>query len=87
MEWRVGLVHDNRRTGGAERVTEALYEKVIPADLYSTLAVRERLSRGLRAAPSRVTWTSGCCLKQKRFRHHSLFHPIACRTCGPGVMI
>ncbi len=78
MEWRVALFHDNlAQMGGAERVTEALYETLIPADLYSTLAVRERLSRGLRAAPLRVTWMQWLPFKAKLFRHYFLFYPIA----------
>ena len=63
--------------GGAERVTEVLYETLPGADLFSTLSVPERLSPALREAGVRNSWMQRLPGKGKLFRHYFLLYPVA----------
>lgn len=76
--FRIALFHDNlAQMGGAERVTEVLHATLPGADLFSTLAVTERLSPNLQAAKARTTWMQWLPKKAKLFRHYFLLYPIA----------
>lgn len=78
---RIALFHDNlAQMGGAERVTEVLHKTLPGADLFTTLAVPERLSPHLRAANARTTWMQRLPAKAKFFRHYFLFYPLAVQT-------
>lgn len=75
---RTALVHDNfAQMGGAEKVAETLYRLLPKADLYSTLAVRERLSMDLQRAEIRTTWMQRLPRLQKYYRHYFLLYPFA----------
>lgn len=75
---RVALVHDNfAQMGGAEKVAETLYRLLPEADLYSTLAVRERLSAELQRAEIRTTWMQRLPRLQNYYRHYFLLYPFA----------
>ena len=76
--FRIALFHDNlAQMGGAERVTEVLHKTLPGADLYSTLAVTERLSPHLQAANARTTWMQRLPNKAKLFRHYFPLYPLA----------
>lgn len=78
MAPRVAVFHDNlAQMGGAERVTEALHKAFPGADLYTTLAVPERLSPYLRGAAARTTWMQWLPRKADFFRHYFLLYPFA----------
>lgn len=78
LKLRIALFHDNfAQMGGAERVTEVLYETLPGADLFSTLSVPERLSPTLRDAGVRTTWMQRLPSKAKLFRHYFLLYPVA----------
>ena len=79
--FRIALFHDNlAQMGGAERVTEVLYKTLPGADLFSTLAVTERLSPDLQAAKARTTWMQRLPSKAKLFRHYFPLYPLAVET-------
>jgi glycosyltransferase involved in cell wall biosynthesis len=63
--------------GGAERVTEALLETLPDADLFTTFAVPERISPGLRNAHPRTTWMQKLPGKASLYRHYFLLYPFA----------
>lgn len=80
---RIALFHDNfAQMGGAERVTEALYEALPGAELHSTLAVEEKLSPKLRAAGVRTSWMQWLPAKAKLFRHYFLLYPFAVESAN-----
>ncbi len=75
---RTALVHDNfAQMGGAERVAEVLGGLLPGADIFTTLAVRERLSVGLRAATIQTTWMQRLPALQRLYRHYFLLYPFA----------
>ena len=75
---RIAVVHDNfAQMGGAERVAEEIYKLLPGAALYSTLALPELLSSGLREAKIRTTWMQHLPALQRYFRHYFLFYPLA----------
>jgi glycosyltransferase involved in cell wall biosynthesis len=75
---QIALVHDNfAQMGGAEKVAEALYRLLPDAQLYSTLAVPERLSATLRQAPLRTSWMQHLPALQQYYRHYFLLYPLA----------
>ena len=78
LKLRIALFHDNfAQMGGAERVTEVLYETLPGADLFSTLSVPERLSPTLREAGVRNTWMQRLPARAKLFRAYFLLYPFA----------
>lgn len=75
---RIALVHDNfAQMGGAEKVAEVLYRLLPEADLFSTLAVRKRLSAELQRAEIRTTWMQRLPRLQDYYRHYFLLYPFA----------
>ncbi len=75
---RIAIVHDYlAQTGGAERVTEAIHQSLPEADLYTTLAVPERISPYLRWLGAKTTWMQALPAKSKYYRHYFLFYPSA----------
>ena len=65
------------QNGGAERVTEAIHQTLPQADLYTTLAVPERISPYLRQLAPKTTWMQNLPAKAKLYRHYFLFYPFA----------
>jgi glycosyltransferase involved in cell wall biosynthesis len=63
--------------GGAERVTEALHQTLPDADLYTTLAVPEKLSPYLRQANPHTSWMQSLPAKARLFRHYFMLYPFA----------
>jgi glycosyltransferase involved in cell wall biosynthesis len=75
---RIALFQDYlAQNGGAERVTEAIHQALPEADLYTTLAVPERISPYLRWLGARTTWMQALPAKSKLFRHYFLLYPFA----------
>jgi len=75
---QIALVHDNfAQMGGAEKVAEALYKLLPEPTLYSTLAVRERLSPALQRAHINTTWMQWLPRLQRYYRHYFLLYPFA----------
>ena len=65
------------QNGGAERVTEAIHQTLPEADLFTTLAVPERISPYLQGLRPKTTWMQTLPAKSKLFRHYFLFYPFA----------
>ena len=65
------------QNGGAERVTEAIHQTLPEADLFTTLAVPERISPYLQGLGPKTTWMQTLPAKSKLFRHYFLFYPFA----------
>lgn len=75
---RVALFHDYlAQNGGAERVTEAIHQALPEADLYTTLAVPERISPYLRWLGAKTSWMQALPAKSKLYRHYFLLYPLA----------
>ncbi len=75
---RIALIHDNfAQMGGAERVAEELYNLLPSATLFSTLAVRERLSAGLRKTEIHTSWMQHLPSLDRYYRHYFLLYPWA----------
>lgn len=78
---RVALFHDNfAQMGGAERVSEALFEALPGSDVLTTLAVEEKLSPRLKEHGVRTSWMQRLPSKAKFFRHYFLLYPFAIET-------
>jgi glycosyltransferase involved in cell wall biosynthesis len=74
---KIALFHDYlAQNGGAERVTEAIHQALPEADLFTTLAVPERISPYLRRLDPRTTWMQTLPAKSKLFRHYFLLYPF-----------
>ncbi len=65
------------QNGGAERVTEAIHQALPEVDLYTTLAVPEKISPYLRDAEPKTTWMQALPAKSKLYRHYFLLYPLA----------
>jgi glycosyltransferase involved in cell wall biosynthesis len=65
------------QNGGAERVTEAIHQALPEADLFTTLAVPDRISPYLRELNPKTTWMQTLPAKAKFYRHYFLFYPFA----------
>lgn len=63
--------------GGAERVAEVLYGLLPGATLYSTLAMREHLTAGLRDVEIRTSWMQRLPGLKKYYRHYFMLYPFA----------
>jgi glycosyltransferase involved in cell wall biosynthesis len=63
--------------GGAERVTEALHQTLPEADLYTTFAIREKLSPYLRETNPKTSWMQLLPAKSKLYRHYFMLYPFA----------
>ncbi len=75
---KIALVQDYlAQVGGAEKVYESLHNILPEADLCSTLAVREKLTNGLRQARIRTTWMQNLPSPERYFRHYFLLFPFA----------
>jgi glycosyltransferase involved in cell wall biosynthesis len=75
---KVALFQDYlAQMGGAERVTEALHRALPGSDLYTTLAVPERISPYLRELHPKTTWMQFLPAKAKLYRHYFLLYPFA----------
>lgn len=74
---RIAVFHDYlAQNGGAERVTEAIHQALPEADLYSTLAVPERISPYLRWLGAKTTWMQALPAKARLYRHYFLLYPF-----------
>lgn len=75
---RIALFQDYlAQNGGAERVTEAIHQTLPEADLYTTLAVPEKVSPYLRWLGAKTTWMQALPAKSKLYRHYFLLYPFA----------
>ena len=75
---RIALFQDYlAQNGGAERVTEAIHQTLPEADLYTTMAVPEKISPYLRWLGAKTTWMQALPAKSKLFRHYFLLYPLA----------
>jgi glycosyltransferase involved in cell wall biosynthesis len=75
---RIALFQDYlAQNGGAERVTEAIHQTLPEADLFTTLAVPEKVSPYLRWLGAKTTWMQALPAKAKLYRHYFLLYPLA----------
>jgi glycosyltransferase involved in cell wall biosynthesis len=74
------FVHDNFvQVGGGERVAEELARLLPDADIFSTVAIPERLSPYLRSRGVKTTWLQHLPWMRQLYRHYFLLYPIAAR--------
>ena len=75
---KVAVVHDYfTQLGGAERVAEVLYRILPNADLYTTVALPERLPSGLRDVPVATSWMQSLPGMKKFYRQYFLLYPFS----------
>ena len=75
---RIALVHDYFiQMGGAERVAEALHQIFPAAPLYTTVALAERLTPGLRDAAIHTSFMQHMPAVENKFRQYFLLYPWA----------
>ncbi len=75
---RIALFQDYlAQNGGAERVTEAIHRTLPEAELYTTMAVPDRISPYLRNLEATTTWMQALPAKAKLYRHYFLLYPLA----------
>ncbi len=75
---RIALVHDYFiQMGGAERVAEALHQLLPGAPLYTTVAMTERFTPGLRDAAVHTSWMQHLPAIESNFRQYFLLYPFA----------
>ena len=75
---RIALVHDYFiQMGGAERVAEALHQIFPAAPLYTTVALAERLTTGLRDAAIHTSFMQHMPAVENKFRQYFLLYPWA----------
>ena len=75
---RIALVHDYFiQMGGAERVAEALHQIFPTSPLYTTVALAERLTPGLRDAAIHTSFMQHMPAIENKFRQYFLLYPWA----------
>ena len=75
---RIAVFHDNfAQMGGAEKVAEEIYNLLPGAEMHSTVAVPEVLSRGLQQTNIKTSWMQHLPGLRRHFRHYFLFYPFA----------
>src|ERR1041385_3407067 len=75
---KIAVFHDNfAQMGGAEKVAEEIYNLLPGAELNSTVAVPDVLSRGLQRAGIRTSWMQKLPGLRRHFRHYFLLYPFA----------
>lgn len=78
MKSKIALVHDYFvQMGGAERVAEAFCEMFPGAPMYTTVAMRNRLSASMRNSAVYTTWLQCMPAIERRNREYFLFYPFA----------
>src|ERR1051325_3082529 len=75
---KIAVFHDNfAQMGVAEKVAEEIYNLLPGAELNSTVAVPDVLSRGLQRAAIRTSWMQKLPGLRRHFRRYFLFYPFA----------
>jgi glycosyltransferase involved in cell wall biosynthesis len=71
---KIAVVHDYfTQLGGAEKVAEELYKMLPSADLYATVALRDKMPESIRDVPVRTSWMQH--LPQMR-RFYRMYFPL-----------
>lgn len=74
---KIAVVHDYfTQVGGAERVAEALFRMLPAADLYTTVALPERVPSGLKDVPITTSWMQSLPGMRKYYRLYFLLYPF-----------
>ncbi|MFA4966607.1 MAG: glycosyltransferase [Candidatus Margulisiibacteriota bacterium] len=75
---KVAIVHDYLiQMGGAERVVAALHELFPQAPIYTSVFLKNKLSRELQTADIRASFMQNLPFMEKEFRMYFLFYPFA----------
>jgi glycosyltransferase involved in cell wall biosynthesis len=78
---RIAVVHDNfAQQGGAERVAEEVARLFPDADLLSTVAVEQKLSRYIKERRVKTTWMQKLPALHRLYRHYFLLYPFAVKS-------
>jgi len=78
---RIAVVHDYfTQIGGAERVAEEIFRMMPSADLFSTVALRERMPAGLEGVRVNTSWMQHLPGMRKFYRLYFLMYPFAVRN-------
>jgi len=78
---KIAVVHDNfAQRGGAERVAEEIARMFPDADMYTTVAVDQKLSEYIRERHVKTTWMQRLPALDKLYRHYFLLYPMAVKS-------
>jgi glycosyltransferase involved in cell wall biosynthesis len=75
---KIAVVHDYfTQLGGAEKVAEHLFAMMPQADLFTTVALENRLPDGLKDIPINTSWMQSLPMMHKLYRLYFLLYPFA----------
>lgn len=75
---KIAVVHDYfTQMGGAEKVAEELYNMLPGADLFATVALRDKMPESLRDVPVRTSWMQRLPKLDKLYRLYFPLYPFA----------
>ncbi len=78
---RVAVVHDYfTQLGGAEKVAEVLYHSVPKADLFTTVALREKMPETLQSVSVHSSWMQHLPRMRQLYRLYFPLYPFAVRS-------
>ncbi len=78
---KVAVVHDYfTQLGGAEKVAEELYNMLPNADLFATVALKDRMPETLQDVPIRTSWMQHLPKMREYYRLYFPLYPFAVRS-------
>jgi len=78
---KTAIVHDYfTQSGGAEKVAGELYKMIPSADVFATVALRDKLPDELKDVAIKTSWMQGLPGMRKLYRLYFLIYPIAVRS-------
>jgi glycosyltransferase involved in cell wall biosynthesis len=78
---KIAMVHDYfTQLGGAEKVAEELYNMLPNADLFATVALKNKMPSTLRNVPVRTSWMQKLPKMNEYYRLYFPLYPVAVRS-------
>jgi glycosyltransferase involved in cell wall biosynthesis len=78
---KIAMVHDYfTQLGGAEKVAEELYNMLPNADLFATVALKNKMPETLRNVPVRTSWMQKLPKMSEYYRLYFPLYPVAVRS-------
>jgi glycosyltransferase involved in cell wall biosynthesis len=78
---KIAVVHDYfTQMGGAEKVAEEIYNMLPGADLFATVALRDKMPETLRDVPIRTSWMQKLPKMKQYYRLYFPLYPFAVRS-------
>src|SRR5258707_15774559 len=78
---KIAMVHDYfTQLGGAEKVAEELYNMLPNADLFATVALKNKMPETLRNVPVRTSWMQKLPKMSEYYRLYFPLYPVAGRS-------